>query len=62
MVSACVSVSARLTHVADALMLKGSHHDQIGSLFGVSRRQSHPHRRKYLRLLDAHTLKHLRIE
>ena len=45
---ACVLL---LTHVADALVLKVSHHGEMGSLFGVSCRQSHPHRQRYLRLL-----------
>ena len=49
-----VSVPARLTHVADALMLKGSRHGEMGSFFGVRCR---PHRRRYLRSLDAHTWK-----
>ena len=55
----CVSVCvpARLTHVADALVLKVSRHGEMGSLFGVSCRQSHPHRWRYMRSLDAHTWK-----
>ena len=38
-------------------LLKVSRHGEMGSLFGVSCRQSHPHRRRYPRSLDAHTWK-----
>ena len=38
-------------------LLKVSHHGKMGGLFGVSCRQSHPQRRRYLRSLDAHTWK-----
>ena len=37
--------------------LKVSCHGEMGKLFGVSCRQSHPHRRRYLWSLDKHTWK-----
>ena len=55
----CVGVcmSARLTHMADTVMLNVSRHSKMGSLFSVSSQQSQPHRRRYLRSLDAHMWK-----